>query len=113
VYILATRKDGSLYVGTTSDLARRVFEHKSHFIKGYTARYNVDRLVYSEAYPTAIAAIDQEKRIKRRRREWKVARIEKRNPDWLDLTPALMGHVRRPLGGRSRLSLPLGRDDGV
>jgi putative endonuclease len=60
------------------------------------ARYNIDRLVYSEAYPTAMAAIDQEKRIKRWRREWKAALIEKHNPDWLDLAPALMGYADAP-----------------
>lgn len=69
VYILATRRDGPFYVGVTNDLTRRVFEHKSHQIRGYTARYNVDRLVYSEAYPWALEAIEREKRLKRWRRE--------------------------------------------
>jgi putative endonuclease len=96
VYILATRKDGPLYIGMTNDLTRRVFEHKSHQVRGYTERYNVDRLVYAEAYPTAIAAIDQEKRLKRWRREWKVALIERQNPGWLDLAPALLGHAWEP-----------------
>jgi putative endonuclease len=80
----------------TNDLARRVFEHRSHEIRGYTEKYNVDRLVYAEAYPTAIAAIDQEKRVKRWRREWKIALIERDNPDWLDLAPALLGAGSEP-----------------
>ena len=85
VYILATRKDCPLYVGITNDLHRRVFEHKTHEIRGYTARYNVDRLVYAEAFERAEDVIAREKRLKRWRREWKIALIEANNPDWLDL----------------------------
>jgi putative endonuclease len=85
VYILATRKDGPLYVGMTNDLHRRIFEHKGHAIRGFTWRYNVDRLVYWETFETPDAAIKREKQVKRWRRAWKVALIERENPDWRDL----------------------------
>ncbi len=85
VYILATRKNGPIYVGVTNNLSRRVHEHKSHLIGGFTARYNVDRLVYMEEYPTANEAIAREKALKRWRRAWKVHLIEKDNPEWDDL----------------------------
>jgi putative endonuclease len=85
VYILATRKDGPLYVGMTNDLHRRIFEHKSHAIRGFTWRYNLDRLVYWETFETPDAAIKREKQVKRWRRAWKVALIERENPDWRDL----------------------------
>lgn len=85
VYILATRPDGPLYVGVTNDLHRRVHEHQSHAIRGYTRRYNVDRLVYHEVCDTALAAIAREKQLKRWRREWKVALVERENPAWRDL----------------------------
>jgi putative endonuclease len=85
VCILATRKDGPLYVGMTNDLHRRIFEHKSHAIRGLTWRYNVDRLVYWETFERPDAAIKREKQVKRWRRAWKVALIERENPDWRDL----------------------------
>jgi len=85
VYILATRKDGPLYVGIASDLHKRVFEHKTHAIPGFTARYNVDRLVYFETFEDPEAAITREKKLKRWHRAWKVALIERDNPDWRDL----------------------------
>jgi putative endonuclease len=85
VYILATRKDGPIYTGITNDLHRRVFEHKTHAIKGFTARFNVDRLVYVEVFADPESAIAREKRLKRWRREWKVALIERDNPEWRDL----------------------------
>ena len=84
VYMLATRKDGPLYVGVTSDLTKRTFDHRAHTIPGFTARYNVDRLIWFEAHETAEAAIVREKRIKRWRREWKIALIETDNPEWRD-----------------------------
>jgi putative endonuclease len=85
VYILATRKDGPLYVGVTNDLHRRVFEHKTHAIKGFTSRYNVDRPVDFEVFESIETAIAGEKKLKRWRREWKVALIERENPEWRDL----------------------------
>ncbi|ANY79770.1 GIY-YIG nuclease [Microvirga ossetica] len=85
VYILATRKDGPLYVGITSDLPKRVFEHKTHAIPGFTARYNVDRLVYFEVFEDPVTAISREKQLKKWRRAWKVELIERDNPEWRDL----------------------------
>jgi len=85
VYILATRKDGPLYIGFTKDLERRIAEHKSHAIKGHAAKYNIDRLVYVEAFDEPNQAIEREKVLKKWRRAWKVALIEKENPAWSDL----------------------------
>lgn len=85
VYILATRKDGPLYVGFTNDLERRTAEHKSHAINGYAAKYNIDRLVYVETFDDPSQAIAREKVLKKWRRAWKVALIERENPAWHDL----------------------------
>ncbi|SFI90493.1 putative endonuclease [Bosea sp. OK403] len=85
VYILATRKDGPLYVGFTNDLERRVAEHKSHQFSSHTAKYNIDRLVYVETFDDPSQAIEREKVIKKWRRAWKVALIERDNPNWNDL----------------------------
>ncbi len=90
VYILATRQDGPIYVGITSDLARRVSEHKNKTFKGFTARFNVDRLVYYETFEAPEQAISREKQLKRWRREWKVQLIEKDNPGWDDLFEGLL-----------------------
>lgn len=89
VYILASQRNGTLYVGVTSDLARRVFEHRSEAIPGFTAKYGVKRLVWYELHGEAHEAIAQEKRIKRWRRAWKLELIERRNPQWLDLYETL------------------------
>jgi putative endonuclease len=85
VYILATRKDGPLYVGITSDLHRRVFEHKTHAVPGFTARYNVDRLVYIEVFENPEAAIVREKQLKKWHRARKIELIEHNNPEWRGL----------------------------
>lgn len=85
VYMLATRKDGPLYVGVTSNLPVRIAQHKSKVVRGFTERYTVDRLVWFEAHGSAEAPILREKQIKRWRRDWKVALIEKENPEWRDL----------------------------
>ena len=85
VYILANRS-GTLYVGVTNDLERRVVEHKHKLIPGFSRRYHVDRLVYFEATPDVRAAIAREKQIKAWRREKKVALIESKNRDWKDLS---------------------------
>jgi putative endonuclease len=85
VYILATRKDGPLYVGITNDLERRVSEHKSHAFSSHAAKYKIDRLVYVETFDDPGQAIEREKVIKKWRRAWKVALIEKENPAWSDL----------------------------
>jgi putative endonuclease len=85
VYILASQRHGTLYVGVTSDLPRRVWEHKTSIVDGFTRRYRVHRLVYAEFHATMLDAILREKRIKKWRRAWKVALIEGANPDWREL----------------------------
>lgn len=87
--MLASGRNGTLYTGVTNDLARRVFEHREGLIEGFTRKYGVKTLVWYELYPTAIEAIAAEKRIKRWRRSWKLALIERLNPQWLDLYPSL------------------------
>ena len=89
VYILATRKDGPLYVGVTSDLHKRIYEHKIHAVPGFTAQYNIDRLVWFETHDNAEAAIRREKQIKRWLRPWKKELIEMENPCWRDLYETL------------------------
>ncbi len=85
VSILATRKDGPTYVGVTNDLHRRVFKHQMHAVEGFTAKYNVDRLVHFEVFESVEAAIAREKQLKKCRRAWKVALIERENPEWHNL----------------------------
>ncbi len=86
VYILASKRNGTLYVGVTNDLARRLSEHKAKLVPGFTREYDVDQLVYFEAYDSILEARAREHSLKRWRRVWKVALIEKLNPDWRDLT---------------------------
>ena len=85
VYIMASRS-GTLYVGVTSDIKRRVYEHRQHLIPGFTDKYNVDRLLYVDRIGDAVSAINQEKQIKRWRREKKVMLIDSLNPEWNDLS---------------------------
>jgi putative endonuclease len=89
VYLLASRARGTLYVGMTSDLLRRVWQHKEKTIPGFSKRYGCDRLVWFEQHDTPDTAIRREKQIKEWRRGWKIELIEKANPDWIDLYPAL------------------------
>ena len=89
VYMLASRRHGTLYIGVTNDLARRVHEHKAKRTAGFTARYAVDRLVWYEFYDRPIKAIQREKALKTWRRDWKIRLIEDFNPDWSDLTGSL------------------------
>ena len=86
VYILASRYRGTMYVGVTNDLSRRMGEHKSGAVAGFTKRYKVDKLVYCEAYGSILEARERERVLKRWRREWKFELIEAQNPDWHDLT---------------------------
>ena len=85
IYILASRRNGTLYVGLTSDLLKRVWEHKNHFVEGFTGKYDVDKLVYFEPHENADNAINREKRLKKWNRAWKIRLIEKHNPRWSDL----------------------------
>ena len=91
VYILASNIGGTLYIGVTNDLARRVHEHKEHVVQGFTSQHNVDRLVYFEAFVDVEFAIVREKRLKKWKRAWKIHLIEKNNPDWIDLYPSIAG----------------------
>jgi putative endonuclease len=85
VYILASGAGGTLYVGVTNNLIRRVFEHREGLVSGFTKRYGVKMLVYYEQHDTAIAAIQREKNIKHWSREWKIDLILSINPEWRDL----------------------------
>ncbi|MBE3097974.1 MAG: GIY-YIG nuclease family protein [Planctomycetes bacterium] len=85
VYILASRRNGTLYVGVTSNLAKRVWEHKNDVVEGFTKRYGVHRLVWYELHETMDSAIRREKAIKEWRRAWKLELIEQFNPAWEDL----------------------------
>ncbi|NDE90730.1 MAG: GIY-YIG nuclease family protein [Alphaproteobacteria bacterium] len=85
VYILASGRHGTLYIGVTTDLVQRVSEHKAKAAKGFTAKYNVDQLVYYEVYDDIISAINREKNMKAWKREWKINHIIKDNPEWRDL----------------------------
>ncbi len=85
VYILASQKNGTLYIGMTRDLVRRVHEHKQHVIDGFTDRYQVSNLVWFDQTEIVLEAIAYEKRLKHWKREWKIELIEKENPDWNDL----------------------------
>ena len=90
VYILASRKYGTLYIGVTNDLIRRIYEHKDKSISGFTSQYDVDQLVWFDQTDDVMSAISTEKRLKRWNRAWKVALIEKTNPQWKDLYPGLL-----------------------
>ena len=85
VYLLVSRPFGTLYVGMTDDLLRRVWQHKTEAVPGFTARYGVDRLVWFEPHETLEAAFLREKRINEWKRAWKIQLIERNNPYWLDL----------------------------
>ena len=85
VYLTASRKQGTWYLGVTNDLIRRIYEHKNKVTKGFTARCGVDRLVWFECYDDPTNAIEREKEIKKWRRAWKIVLIETNNPDWKDL----------------------------
>jgi len=85
VYILASRKDGALYIGVTGNLVRRVAEHKEKSVEGHTSKYNITHLVHYENTSDVHSALEREKVLKRWKREWKVRLIEEKNPEWSDL----------------------------
>ncbi|MEA3278937.1 MAG: GIY-YIG nuclease family protein [Pseudomonadota bacterium] len=85
VYILASRRNGTLYIGVTSNLVKRVWEHKNDLVDGFTKKYGVHRLVYYELFETMAEAIAREKQLKGWQRAWKLELIESGNPDWRDL----------------------------
>ena len=85
VYILANEPYGTLYIGVTSNLVRRVWEHKNDFVAGFTRRYRVHRLIWHEVHESMESAISREKALKKWNRAWKIELIEKSNPKWIDL----------------------------
>ena len=89
VYILASDRNGTLYVGVTSDLPKRIWEHRNGVAVGFTKKFGVHRLVYAESHDTMEAAILREKRVKEWKRAWKIELIEKTNPQWRDLYDSL------------------------
>jgi putative endonuclease len=85
VYILASKRNGTLYIGVTSDLPKRVWEHRNDSVDGFTKKYGIHRLVYYELHDDMVAAIAREKQLKKWNRAWKVELIEDKNRDWNDL----------------------------
>ena len=85
VYILSSKRNGTLYIGVTNNLLKRVDEHKNNLIEGFTKKYNVHNLVYYEQHNDIFSAITREKQMKKWKRKWKLELIEKSNPDWVDL----------------------------
>ncbi len=86
VYILASRPNGTLYIGVTSDLVKRTWEHKNDLVEGFTKKYGVHDLVYYEPHPDMTGAITREKQLKKWKRDWKRQLIEEANPEWRDLS---------------------------
>ncbi len=90
VYILASQQRGTLYIGVTTDLTKRVYEHKNGLVDGFTKKYGVHRLVYYEVMRDAETALSREKQMKKWNRVWKLKLIEEQNPEWLDLYKSLL-----------------------
>ena len=90
VYLLASKRNGTLYAGVTSNLVKRIWEHKHHVVDGFTKKYGVEILVWYEVHETLESAISREKAIKNWKREWKINVIEMMNPQWLDLYSDLL-----------------------
>jgi len=91
VYILASQRYGTLYIGVTSDLVKRVWEHRNEFFSGFTGQYNVKTLVWYEAHPDIVAAIKREKQLKHWQRKWKIRLVSQGNPLWRDLYGDISG----------------------
>ena len=87
VYLLASRRNGTLYIGVTSNLPQRIWQHRNEAVEGFTQKYAVHRLVYFELHDDMATAISREKQLKHWNRAWKIALIEKANPTWRDLWP--------------------------
>ena len=85
VYILASKRNGTLYIGVTSNLPQRIWQHKNDQVEGFTRKYHVKKLVYYEKHPNAESGISREKQLKKWNRGWKMRLIEKDNPEWDDL----------------------------
>jgi len=85
VYILASKRNGTLYIGVTNDLIKRIYEHKNSLVRGFTEKYKVHKLVYYEEHSDIYEAIEREKQMKKWNRKWKINLIEEFNPEWEDL----------------------------
>ena len=90
IYILTNRPRGTLYIGVSSDVVKRVWEHRAHVVRGFTAKYGLDRLVYFECHQSIEDAIRRERQLKRWHRAWKIELIDNENPEWVDLYPRLL-----------------------
>ena len=90
VYVLAGKRNGTLYIGVTSDLRKRVWEHKNDVVEGFTKRYRIHHLVYYELHQDMVSAIEREKQMKKWNRAWKLELIETHNPDWRDLWKGIL-----------------------
>jgi putative endonuclease len=90
VYILASCRNGTLYIGVTSNLVQRIWQHKHNAVEGFTKRYNIHMLVWFEQHQEMQSAIAREKAIKEWKRSWKIELIEKTNPEWMDLYPEIV-----------------------
>ena len=90
VYILASKRNGTLYIGVTSDLVKRIWEHNNDLVEGFTKSYGVHRLVWYELHESMESAVTREKQLKEWKRQWKLELIEDTNPNWLDLYPAII-----------------------
>lgn len=92
VYMMTNKPQGTLYIGVTNDLPRRIWEHRTHAVSGFTDRYNLERLVWFEHHTDPAAAIQREKSLKHWYRDWKITLIEKTNAQWRDLWPDISAH---------------------
>ncbi|MCL1076618.1 GIY-YIG nuclease family protein [Parashewanella spongiae] len=90
VYILASKRNGTLYIGVTSNLIKRIWEHKNNIVEGFTQKYSVHRLVYFEQHDNMESAITREKQLKAWKRQWKINLIEETNPSWNDLWKSIL-----------------------
>lgn len=93
VYMLASKKNGTLYIGVTNDLIKRVWQHKNKVVKGFTEEYGVDKLVYFEDTTDVLSAITREKQLKKWNRDWKIRLIQEKNPHWDDLYNQITGSL--------------------
>ena len=91
VYLLATKENGTLYIGVTSNLVARIWQHRQHVVEGFTQRYDVTRLVWYEQHETMESAILREKQLKKWNREWKLRLVRELNPEWKDLWDEIVG----------------------
>src|SRR5438552_18189912 len=94
VYIIASRRDGAIYIGVTNDIVRRAYEHRIKAVPGFTSKYNITQLVWFEVYDDPVSAITREKELKKWKRTWKIQLIQAENPEWKDLYESICIQVR-------------------